>query len=65
MRLCSKCYENLKIVPNLVKTGGGRACFGGTKCDECGDRITSFVTVEISNKNIEHTESIEYKDSSD
>lgn len=53
MRLCPECYEKLKIVPNLVKTGSGRACFGGTLCDECEKRIRTFVVVEISNKNIE------------
>lgn len=58
MRLCSKCYDKLKDAPNIVKTGGGRSCFGGgAKCDECEKRMTAFVIVEISNKNIEHTSS--------
>jgi hypothetical protein len=54
MRLCQGCYEKLKIVPNIVKTGMGLACFGGTTCDECEGRIYRFITVEVSNKNIEH-----------
>ena len=53
MRLCDECYEKLKIVPNIVKTGRVLACFGGTICEECEKRIFRFVTVEISNKNIE------------
>lgn len=54
LKLCSDCYEKLKEVPNIVKTGNGIACWGGTVCEECEKRVTNFVTVEISNKNIEH-----------
>lgn len=53
MRLCEKCYETLKIVPNIVRLGRGIACWGGTTCDECGDKIRVFISIEISNKNIE------------
>ena len=61
MKLCSDCHEKLKEVPNIVKTGNGRACWGGTTCEECGKRMTAFVIVEISNKNIEHTSSSDWE----
>lgn len=53
MQLCLTCYDKLKDIPNIVKLGVGRACFGRPLCDECGKCILGFVAVEISNKKIE------------
>lgn len=55
MQLCSKCYDKIKEIPNIVHIGNGRTnCFGGfAKCDECGKKLMGFALVEISNKNIE------------
>ena len=54
MNLCKDCYEKLKVVPNIVRTGGGRSCFGGSlECEECSAKVTQYVIVEILNKNIE------------
>lgn len=53
MKLCPGCYEKLKDIPNIVKTGSGLACFGGVTCGECGLKTHRFTMVEMSNKNIE------------
>ena len=54
MVLCPECYDKLKIVPNIVRTGSGRCCFGFMYCDECKKRVLGYINVEVSNKNIEH-----------
>ena len=54
MILCYDCYEKIKDVPNIVKLGSGVTCFGSYKtCEECNKKISHYVHVEVSNKNIE------------
>lgn len=53
MYLCFDCYEKLKEVPNIVKTGSGISCFGGYKtCEECNSKISKFVKAEVSNDGV-------------
>lgn len=54
MILCSDCYDKLKDVPNIVKTGSGISCFGGYReCEECERKISNFITAKVSNDRID------------
>lgn len=54
MILCSDCYDKLKDIPNIEKTGRGISCFGGYRiCEECNKKISSYIQAEVSNKRLE------------